>query len=278
MTPRDLIRNTADVFRRAGIPDPEYDSAMLLSSLTGRSSLPLRMDTDTVLDEDMIARFQALCSRRIGREPLQYILSDAYFCGFRFHVDHRVLIPRPETELLCEWALEKMSGFTHPKGLDLCCGSGCIGITLKLRMPLSFILASDLSGDALDVAKLNASRLGADVSFIRSDLFSALPDESFDLIISNPPYIPSAECRNLQPEVMSEPLSALDGGDDGLAFYRQICRESPRHLRNGGFLLMELGDGESESVIRMMREAGFSEIEMKNDYQSLPRMICGKMT
>ena len=84
MTPRDLIRNTADVFRRAGIPDPEYDSAMLLSSLTGRSSLPLRMDTDTVLDEDTIARFQALCSRRIGREPLQYILSDAYFCGFRF--------------------------------------------------------------------------------------------------------------------------------------------------------------------------------------------------
>ena len=278
MTPRDLIRKAADSFRRAGVPDPEYDSSVLLSSLTGQAPLLLRVDTETILDDDMHDRFQALCERRLRREPLQYILGETSFCGFLFHVDPRVLIPRPETELLCEWALDALSGADRPKVLDLCCGSGCLGITLKLRLPAASVWASDLSADALAVARENASRLNADVCFVRSDLFADLTGESFDLIVSNPPYIPSAECGTLQPEVMREPLSALDGGNDGLALYRRICREAPHHLRPGGFLMMETGDGEAASVSFLMRESGFTAIEIRNDYQSLPRMIGGTLS
>ena len=278
MTPRELIRDTAESFRRAGVPDPEYDSALLLSSLTGLPPLSLRLDTDTLLDDVTLEGFQSLCLRRVQREPLQYILRETVFCGYAFRVDPRVLIPRPETELLCEWALEKLSERKQSKVLDLCCGSGCIGVTLKLRSPFASVLASDLSGDALDVAKLNAARLSADVSFVRSDLFAEFPKETFDLIVSNPPYIPSSECRRLQPEVMAEPQTALDGGEDGLSFYRRICREAPLRLCHGGFLLMELGDGESATVSALMRESGFTSIEVRNDYHSLPRMIGGAIT
>ena len=275
MTPRDLIRNTAKSFRIAGVPDPEYDSSMLLSHLTGMPPLSLCLDEETVLDADVLDRFHALCERRLRREPLQYILEEAPFCGQLFFVDSRVLIPRPETELLCEWALEILAGKTHPKILDLCCGSGCLGISLKQRIPSSVVWAADLSGDALDVAKINASRQRADICFVQGDLFAAVSDNIFDLIVSNPPYISSAECRALQPEVIHEPLVALDGGTDGLSFYRRICLDAARYLNRGGSLLMELGDGESVPVSSMMNEYGFSSVEIRNDYQSLPRMIRG---
>ena len=277
MNPRELIRATEASFRFAGIPDPEYDSSVLLSHLTGRSPLSLRLDEDTVLDADTLARFDSLRERRLQREPLQYILEEAPFCGRLFYVDPRVLIPRPETELLFEWALEILAGKTCPKILDLCCGSGCLGISLKLSIPSATVLASDLSGDALDVARLNASRLNADIGFVQGDLFAAVTDHDFDLIVSNPPYISTDECRALQPEITHEPHCALDGGTDGLAFYRRICRDAPCHLVPGGSLLMELGDGESAQVSSLVKEAGFTAVEIRNDYQSLPRMICGRI-
>ncbi len=278
MTPRELILSTAELFRRAGVPDPENDAALILSHLTGLSHLSLRLDTDTLLEKETLFRYLSLRDRRIDREPLQYILREAPFGGLSFHVDQRVLIPRPETELLCEWALELFPGSCSPKILDLCCGSGCIGILLKRRLSNAEIWATDLSQDALEVAALNASRLGADIHFVRSDLFCDFSGPPYDLIISNPPYIPSPACRSLQPEVMREPLGALDGGDDGLSFYRRICREAPDRLVSGGLLMMELGDGESDSVASMMRNAGFSRVTVRNDYQSMPRMICGMKT
>lgn len=278
MNPRDLIRDAAEDFRRAGVPDPEYDSAILLSHLCGRPPLSLRLDTDTELDEDTVHLFRKLCGRRIKREPLQYILEEAPFCGFLFYVDPRVLIPRPETELLYEWAVESLSQVLQPCVLDLCCGSGCLAISLKRRFPSASVWASDISGGALDVARQNASRLDADICFVQSDLFSSLPDVRFNLIVCNPPYIPASECHSLQPEVMREPMIALDGGDDGMAFYRRICRESPHFLTAGGSLFMELGDGESDDVSVLMRESGFSSVEIRNDYQLLPRMIRGIIT
>lgn len=275
MTPRDLIREAAVLFRHAGVPDPEYDSALLLSHLCGRPPLMLRLDTDTALDDGTISRFRALCGRRLKREPLQYILGEASFCGFPFYVDPRVLIPRPETELLCEWALELIPSGRKTDILDLCCGSGCIGISLKLSRPAASVCLSDISADALDVAARNAARLNADVAICRSDLFSDLPVSGFDIIVSNPPYIPSPDCASLQAEVMKEPLSALDGGDDGLCFYRRICSEAPRHLKPGGFLLMELGDSQADRVRSLMDKSGFVSVTVRKDYQSLERMICG---
>lgn len=278
MTPRELIRITSDSFRSAGVPDPEYDSAALLSHLTGIPPLKLRVDTESELPQDILSRYHAYCIRRLHREPLQYILGETSFCGFLFHVDPRVLIPRPETELLCEWAQDTVSGLPAPKILDLCCGSGCLGIALKLLMPSSSVTAVDISADALNVAKHNAVLLGADIIFTQSDLFTGLANESFDLIVCNPPYIPSSACGMLQPEVLREPLVALDGGDDGLAFYRRICRDAPLHLKFGGCLRMELGDREAVPVSSIMQESGFVSIEIRNDYQSLPRMIGGMIS
>lgn len=278
MNPRELIRDTGEFFRKAGVPDPEYDAAQLLSRLCGQAPLSLRLDTDTVLDEDTLSLFRTLRDRRAGREPLQYILREAPFCGYVFYVDPRVLIPRPETELLCEWALEIISGKNRPNVLDLCCGSGCLGISIKLHAPFTSVLASDISDDALDVAKLNASRLSANVRFVQSDLFSAVADGLFDLIVSNPPYIPSSACDTLQQEVLREPRIALDGGKDGLSLYRKICREAPLHLVPGGSLLLEIGDAESDEVASMMNDAGFSSIIVRNDYRSVPRMITGILT
>ena len=277
MTPRDLILIWSERFRAAGIPDPAVDASLLLSFLTERPPLILRLDADTELDNDLILTFESLAFRRLKREPLQYILREGVFCGRVFHVDPRVLIPRPETELLCEWAEDLLSRFDSADILDLCCGSGCIGISVKLDHPSVSVFCSDVSHDALQVARANASRLHADVRFVQGDLFSPWGNRCFHMIICNPPYIPSDDCLSLQPEVLREPLSALDGGPDGLSIYRRICMESPRHLMPGGILLMELGDGESDMVESLMLNAGFSSVTVRCDYQALPRMICGTL-
>ena len=262
-------------FRAAGIPDPEFDSAALLSSLCGRNPLSLRLDMETEIDQETEGRYRSLCARRIRREPLQYITGESRFCGYSFAVTPSVLIPRPETELLCEWAVEKIPVDASPRILDLCCGSGCIGITLKLRIPSSAVYMSDLSSAAADVARRNAERLSADVSVGTGDLFENIRDRNFDLIISNPPYIPENECSLLQEEVKKEPLTALDGGNDGLDFYRRICREAPDYLRRGGILMFELGDGQHSAVGKMMEESGFQSVEIRKDFRQISRMISG---
>ena len=262
-------------FRAAGIPDPEFDSAALLASLCGRNPLSLRLDMETEIDQETEGRYRSLCARRIRREPLQYITGESRFCGYSFAVTPSVLIPRPETELLCEWAVEKIPVDASPRILDLCCGSGCIGITLKLRIPSSAVYMSDLSSAAADVARRNAERLSADVSVGTGDLFENIRDRNFDLIISNPPYIPENECSLLQEEVKKEPLTALDGGNDGLDFYRRICREAPDYLRRGGILMFELGDGQHSAVGKMMEESGFQSVEIRKDFRQISRMISG---
>ena len=275
MNPRSLILEMTRRFRAAGIPDPEFDSAALLASLCGRNPLSLRLDMETEIDQETEGRYRSLCARRIRREPLQYITGESRFCGYSFAVTPSVLIPRPETELLCEWAVEKIPVDASPRILDLCCGSGCIGITLKLRIPSSAVYMSDLSSAAADVARKNAERLSADVSVGTGDLFENIRDRNFDLIISNPPYIPENECSLLQEEVKKEPLTALDGGNDGLDFYRRICREAPDYLRRGGILMFELGDGQHSAVGKMMEESGFQSVEIRKDFRQISRMISG---
>ncbi len=276
MTPCALIRRTAELFRSAGIPDPETDSALLLSFLCNRPSLALRLDTDTVLSDEMLEKYYFLSERRITREPLQYITNEAPFCGRVFYVDSRVLIPRPETELLCHWALE-LPLSEGMSVLDLCCGSGCIGLTIAAEKPGISVLLSDISSDAMDVASINAERLGLRVRTNCGDLTSGLPDRCFDLIISNPPYIPSGECAFLQPEVKQEPYAALDGGMDGLDFYRRIIKESTRTLKQNGMLMMEIGLMESEPVCSFLRQYGYASIEIRKDFSGIDRMILSRL-
>ena len=272
MTCRELIRRASESFCAAGIPDPVNDAALLLSHLTGRPPLALRLDEETVLDPSVIDSFKSLAEQRLSRIPLQYLLGEAPFYGRMFRVDSRVLIPRPETELLCEWALELLKDHSSPRILDLCCGSGCIGITLKAELPSASVTLSDISPDALDLAAENASLLGADVALCRSDLLEAFSGTSFDLIISNPPYIPSADCDTLQEEVLREPRLALDGGKDGLSVYRRIVREAFPRLSPGGFLLMELGIGEDEAVSALLSDYGYESIQTREDLSGIRRM------
>lgn len=273
MTPRELIRNTANRFLSAGIPDPENDAALLLSYLTGRLALELRLDSDSETDSALFSAYQDLAEKRMNRIPLQYLIGEAPFYRRYYKVDSRVLIPRPETELLCEWALDILKGFSNPRVLDLCCGSGCIGLTIKAERPDAVVTLSDISSDALNVSAVNACRLSLDVFICQSDLFSAFNGSFFDMIISNPPYIPSDDCRRLQPEVMNEPRLALDGGPDGCDLYRRIISSAGSVLSSGGKLLMELGINESVPISLLLSEYGFTGIEVRKDYAGIDRMI-----
>ena len=274
MTPRELIRQTAAAFHAAGIPDPEVDAALLLGRVTGQAPLLLRTNDWTALPEDVLSAFDALAQRRLTREPVQYILASQSFLGHDFYVDSRVLIPRPETELLAELAIECL----QPKGtgalaLDLCCGSGCIAVSMALAVPEATVHACDLSEGALAVTRRNAAALGAAVTLHQGDLLAAIASLAFDVIVSNPPYIPTADCRVLQQEVLLEPSMALDGGQDGLDFYRRIARDAPAHMKAGGTLLMEVGYDQTASVRRLLEEAGFHDVQAHEDYQHILRMI-----
>ena len=273
MNPRSLLLDTAARFRAAGIPDPETDSALLLSFLTGQAPLSLRLDSDTELAAEILESFSEMAERRLAREPLQYITGEAPFFGRVFQVDSRVLIPRPETEELCAWALETLPVSDSCRVLDLCCGSGCIGLTLAAERPSLQVTLSDCSRDALDVAAANAARYSLQVSLRCGDLAEGLPPASFDCVVSNPPYIPSAECGVLQPEVLREPSLALDGGADGMDFYRRISDECLRILRPDGILLLELGYGESDAVSSLLAAAGFTGITVRKDFSGIARMM-----
>ena len=273
MTPRELILRTAEQFRSAGIPDPENDAALLLAHLTGRPVLELRLDMDTHLDPAVLSAFQQFAKQRLDRIPLQYLLGEAPFYGRVFKVDPRVLIPRPETGLLCEWAIDILKNVPSPRVLDLCCGSGCIGLTVKSERPDACVTLSDLSEDALNVTAVNAVRLSLNVSVCRSDLLEELSGSAFDLIISNPPYIPSSACDHLQPEVMREPRLALDGGPDGCDLYRRIIETAPSVLVSGGKLMLELGIDESGYLSDLLMQQGYRGIEIREDYAGIDRMI-----
>ena len=274
LTPRELIRQAAAAFREAGVPDPEFDAAALLSHVTGQPALLLRSDAWSALDHDALAAFEALAARRAAREPLQYILGSQPFLGRAFHVDGRVLIPRPETELLAERAIARLRAFgPGARALDLCCGSGCLAVSLALDAPEAQVHAADLSPDALAVTARNADALGAALTLHQGDLFAPVAGLTFDLIVSNPPYIPTGDCPALQAEVLREPALALDGGADGLDFYRRIAAEAPARLTPRGVLLMEVGDGQAAPVAALLAAAGWRDTRVYPDLQGIERMV-----
>lgn len=276
MTPRELLLNTTKLFRKAGIPDPESDSSLLLSFLCRRTPLELRLDSDTMLSASILSEYDALVQKRLRRIPLQYLLREAPFGGRMFFVDERVLIPRPETELLCDWALEILNHYSCPRVADICCGSGCIGLTIKAERPDSEVLLTDISADALSVCRINAARTGVSVSFSRCDLMDGLPSSYYDLIVSNPPYIASESCRSLQKEVQMEPLLALDGGTDGLDLYRRLIPEAMECLAPGGVLMLEVGEGEAHAVSSLLTDHQFFKPEIRMDLNGILRMILAR--
>ncbi|MBQ6959768.1 MAG: peptide chain release factor N(5)-glutamine methyltransferase [Clostridia bacterium] len=252
------------------VPDPRLDAEWLFSEVLGVSRLEMLLDKRRELTEAEAAAFEALLARREAREPLQYILGTQSFMGFSMKTDSRALIPRNDTEALCEEALK----YVRPgcRVLDLCTGSGALAAAIKKLCPGAEVVASDISEAALSLAKENAAALNADIRFMQGDLFSPVAGEKFDVIVSNPPYIPEGLRGCLQAEVEREPALALFAGDDGLDFYRRIAREAPAHLLPGGRLCIEIGDGQGDAVKALLYEE-FTDIQVLNDLNGLPRVV-----
>ena len=256
--------------RLSEIPDPRLDAEWLLSDVLGVSRLEMLLNKRRELTDEETAAYEKLLARREQREPLQYILGSQSFMGFSLKTDPRALIPRNDTEALCEEALK----YIRPDGrvLDLCTGSGALAVAIKKLRPGADVIAADVSEAALSLARENAQRLGADVRFVGGDLFSPLTGERFDAIVCNPPYIPDDLRGRLQAEVEWEPALALFAGPDGLDFYRRIAKEAPDHLFPGGRLCVEIGDGQKEAVQTLLEER-FKDIRVLNDMNGLPRVI-----
>lgn len=258
----------------AHTPDAEWDARELLLCALGlpRGTL-VRHLGDEVSSQDA-ERCLALFERRAQGEPTQYILGEAWFMGLRFSVDARVLIPRQDTELLCETALSLAGQRGYRCALDLCTGSGALAVTLAKLGGLQ-VTATDLSSDALCVAQENAKKNKVQITFLQGDLLEALPNgQVFDMIMCNPPYLTAQEMDELQPEVRQEPKLALLGGTDGLMFYRRLAHDAGRHLKSGGALLMEIGCAQGESVSTL-----FSNWKTKvlQDLNGLDRVVLAEL-
>ncbi len=279
MTPRELIRLMAAEMETAGVPDALVDASLLLSHITGQNPMNLRLDSWSQVSFEDEQTLRALCKKRKARIPLQYLTRVQSFLGRDFYVDERVLIPRPETELLAERAIAILRKNQGKAALDLCCGSGCIGVSMALACPDVDVHAADLSEDALAVTKRNADALGAKLTLHQGDLLDAVPaSPMYDLIVSNPPYIPSTECLELQAEVRKEPLMALDGGADGLDIYRRIVQDATWNLVvGGGTLLMEVGAGQARDVMALCKAAGLTPVAIHEDYQHIERIVEARM-
>ena len=252
MTIREALKSAGQRLSHAGVPDADVDARLLLSHLLGESPLTMAISGDRELSEEICLSYEAMLVRRQAREPLQTITGEAGFMGLTFAVTPDVLIPRPDTEILCEEAIRRLQR-EGGRALDLGTGSGALAVSMALLSRAS-VTAVYVSAPALAVARENARRLGADVRFLEGDLFAPVAGERFDVIVSNPPYIARDEMGQLMPEVRREPALALFGGEDGLDFYRRICAQAANYLLPGGCLLLEIGWKQREAVEAMLRE------------------------
>lgn len=269
----EWLRDAQAALAAAGAPDPAIDARWLAEDTLGMSRAALKFEGDRMLAPDQLNALNALLRRRALGEPVQYVLESADFMGQRFYVDRRVLIPRQDTETLVETALLDVRRWPAPAVLDLCTGSGCVGLSLKALAPQCRMTLADISRDALEVARRNARRLEIDAELRCGDLFDAVGRARFDVIVANPPYIPHGELSGLQREVRYEPALALDGGADGLDLYRRIAAGVGAHLNSGGCVLMEVGVGEAEAVLALLRAALPGEGGMIRDLNGIDRVV-----
>lgn len=254
MTIAEWLRHASDALAQSACPDPSVDARWIAEDMLHMTTSALHFEGQRIIPADTLQEMNECLRRRLLGEPVQYILKKSDFMGMRFHVDNRVLIPRQDTETLVETVIIALQGKNHPRVLDLCTGSGCIGISIATLVSGAQLTLADVSTGALEVARKNAHELNVSVALRHGDLFKAVEKEKFDLIVSNPPYIPSAELSELQTEVQHEPVLALDGGLDGLDFYRRIAHEAPAHLSEGGSLYLEVGANEAQEVLKLLRE------------------------
>ena len=279
MTVLEAIQRSTGFLARKGVDSPRLQVELLLAHALGVPRLKLYLNFEQKLTSANLETMRELVRRRGNREPLQHIIGSASFCGFEIKVNRHVLVPRPETEMLAERAWQFLAALNPPPGaaLDFGTGSGCLAIALAAQCPRAEVHAADISVEALRVARENAAlnNLSDKIQFHSGDGFAALPrDLPFDLIVSNPPYVPSAEIEALAPEVRDhDPHLALDGGADGLDFYRGLAAEAANHLRPAGRIMLESGDGQAEQIRQLFVQHKWVVESVEADYTGQPRIL-----
>ena len=279
LSPRDAVRAVQARLAAAGCPDADYDAAELYRLATGQDA---RL-ADRPLTAAEAETLEALCARRERREPLQYLCGSWYFLDFELAVGPGVLCPRADTEVVAEAAAETLAGVEAPKVLDLCAGTGCLGLGVKRFCPTAQVVCVEKSPDAFHYLEQNVRTAlpGAvpPVQAVQDDLFThwqSLPEGQLDLIVSNPPYLTAAEMRQLQPEVAQEPAMALEAGEDGLVFYRALAQHYQKALCPGGALVLEIGWQQRQAVTNLLAASGWVGIECRRDYGGNDRCIIAR--
>jgi release factor glutamine methyltransferase len=279
MTVLEAIQKSTEFLGKKNVESPRLQTELLLAHLLKMPRMKLYLNFDRVLTPSEIDSLRELVKRRGQREPLQHIVGSTSFCGFEIAVSRHALVPRPETELLAEVGWQFLSTLNHQPStaLDFGTGSGCIAISLVAKCPDAKIFATDISADALALAKENAAKnnVSGRIEFLQGDGFAALPAKNqFDLLISNPPYIASAEIETLQPEVRDfDPRGALDGGADGLDFYRRISAEAKTFLKPDGKIMLEFGDGQAPAIKKIFENEKWIVEAVQEDYSQRARIL-----
>jgi len=286
VTVLDVIQRSTEFLEKKGVESPRLQAELLLADLLKVRRMQLYLNFERALTKAELDAFREMVRRRGEREPLQYIVGNTCFCGLEINVNSHVLIPRPETELLAEQGWTFLSGLVTQKSgppnspqaaaLDFGTGSGCLAIALASKCQNLRIDALDVSAEALVVAGKNAENHGLRerIHFTQANTLSVFQQSKFDLIISNPPYIPTKEIETLQPEVRNfEPHAALDGGADGLDYFRQLAHEAEYFLTPGGRLMLEFGDGQGEAIGKIFESEKWIVESIQHDYNHRPRII-----
>lgn len=281
-TIKKLIDWTTEYLKKHGIEWPHLEAEILLAHALDLPRIQLYVQFERPMKEDELARFKALILRRSKREPLAYITGKTHFMSLEFEITPAVLVPRQETERLAEIAIETSKSFESPEVLDLCCGSGVIGVSIARYVPAATIAGTDISPEAVLLSKRNADRNGtADrCDFLAGDLFAPVAGRKFDVIVSNPPYVRSSEIDALQPEISRfEPRKALDGGRDGLDMYRRLADGAGAFLKDGGALLAEIGSGQASDVVGIFKKtAPQGKVEVMKDLGGIDRVAVVRLS
>jgi len=275
VTVLEAIQKSTDFLQKRGVESPRLQAELLLAHRLKMPRMKLYLNFERALTAEETDAFRELIKRRSQREPLQHITGSTSFCGFEIAVNRHALVPRPETEILAELGWTFLSPLPSGTALDMGTGTGCIAIALAAKCPNAKISAADISPEALTLAKGNAEKNNARIEFVQGDGFAAVPKETrFDLIISNPPYIPSTEIETLEPEVRDfDPRPALDGGADGLDFYRIFATQAKSFLKPTGKLMLEFGDGQAPAIREIFENEKWIVEAVKDDYSQRARIL-----
>ncbi len=282
MTVLEAIQRSTDFLTKKGVESPRLQVELLLSHVLKMARMKLYLNFERVLTQVETDELREMVVRRGNREPLQHIVGSTCFCGLDIAVNRHVLIPRPETEILAERAWTFLGTLPQPTtALDLCTGSGCLAIAIVKHSPTTQLIATDISNEALNCARANAAKheVTNQLTFVQGDFFAAVPSESsFDLIVSNPPYIASAEIDTLEPEVRDfDPRLALDGGSDGLDFYRRLAIEGKKFLKPTGQLMIEFGEGQAAAIREILEAQNWIVETVVRDYSQRERILIGRL-